>query len=250
MFAGLVTLTAVAVVWLRIDAIAQDSLEEVLTKELGVPVDISTLSINKLSGTAEIKRLSIQNPSGYSEPNIFQVQQIDVNFAPLSLLQDTIEIQTLKLNQTSVNFEQNLEDNNILQIVNYVKSRKSRRAGQQSKQQDDRQQVSAQFSFKQKRFEIDTVRVSDILVNAQFSPLARLVPLDGLTQTVKVQLPDIELEDVSSDNARAILEGTLEDVVAGLIGNLAGEIFQEMPERMESSQADVLLRDLIKQLPF
>lgn len=252
MFVGLVTLTAVAVVWFRLDAIAQSSLEDSLTRVLGVPAQVSALSINKLAGTAEIERLLIQNPDGYSEKDIFQVQTIDVEFSPRSLFQQTLKIQTLKLDRISVNFEQRLRDNNILEIINHVQSSKTRDRNAQSGAVHPRNSgiVSAQISFSQKRFEIETVDLDDISVRAKFSPLSGLIPLEGFSQAVEVTIPDISLANVNTENAELVLEGTLEDVVASLVGDLAGGIFQEVPKQMESDEAKSLINDLIKQLPL
>lgn len=241
MFIGLLTITAFAVVWFRLDAIAKSSLEESLTNALGVSTEISSLSINKLTGQAHIDDLLIDNPQNYSAEHIFNVKDLDVDFVPLSLLSPTIEISSLKLDDITVNFEQTLRENNILDIVNHVKNPKKQRAQSRI--------VAAQFSFKGKRFEIESVKLANILVNVNLSPLGNLIPFGGLSQEVKVQVPDIDLQNVTSENAQLVLAGTLDEVVSGLLGNLAGGIFDEVPKQMESDDVQGILGDLLDQLP-
>lgn len=243
MFAGLVTLSAIAVIWFRLDAIAQSSLESSLTRVLGEPTEIASLSINKLTGAAQIKNLTIDNPEGYSDDHIFEVQAIDARFVPLSLFGQTLRLRSLTFDQIAVNFEQQLRDNNILDIVNHVKQR-------QSSRDSPHRQVAAQISFKGKRFEIETVDLNNILVNVNFSPLGNLIPFGGLSQAFQVQIPNIDLENVNSENAKFVLEGTLDDIVSGLLVNLSGGIFQEVPREMDSEEAKGLIGDIIKQLPF
>ena len=245
MFAGIVTLTAIAVVWFRIDAIAQSSLEESLTKVLGVPTQVTSLSINKFAGSAKIKQLEINNPSGFSGEHIFEVQQINADFIPLSILGQTLKIKTLELDQIAVNFEQSLKNNNIIQIVKNVQSQDDRRSNNPANPL-----VSAQLSFKGKRFEIESVSLDEISVNVNFSPLGNLIPFGGLSQAFDVTIPNIDLKNVTSENAQFVLEGTLEDVVSDLVVDLAGGIFQEVPKQMESEDAKGIIGDLIKQLPI
>lgn len=242
MFIGLLTITAIAVVWFRLDAIAQTSLEDNLTKVLGVRTDISSLSINKFSGTAHIDTLSVKNPQGYSAEHIFRVQDIDLDFTPLSLFSPTLAVSSLKLDGITVNFEQSLRDNNILEIVNHVNSGKN--------SQSQSRIVAAQISFKGKRFEIEAVNLEKILVNVNLSPLGNLIPFGGFSKEVQVQVPNIDLQNVTSENAQFVLTGTLDDVAAGLLGNLAGDIFNEVPKQMESDDVKGILGDLIDQLPI
>ena len=242
MFVGLIFLTALAVVWFRLDAIAKDSLEANLTKVLGVKTEVSALSINKFSGSAKITDLTIDNPEGYKAPQIFQSQQIDVDFRPASLFGSTLEINSLRLNDIDVNFEQKLRDNNILELVNHAKGKKRSNLFPRV--------LSSQISFNKKRFEISTVNLNQIQVNVNLSPLGNLIPFGGFSQELDVQIPDIELRNLNSENAQVVLEGTLDEVVSGLLGNLAGGIFDEVPKQMESDEVGSILGDLIENIPF
>ena len=242
MFVGLVFLTAIAVIWFRLDGIAQESLESNLTKVLGVKTEVASLSINKFAGTARIQDLTIANPKGYQADRIFQSSQIDVAFNPGSFFGSTLEIKSLQLNNIDVNFEQRLKKNNILELVDHAKGRK--------KSQHFPRLISSQIAWNPKRFEIETVNLNRIYVNVNLSPLGNLIPFGGFSQELDVQIPDIELNNLNSDNAQLVLEGTLDEVVSDLLGNLAGGIFDEVPKQMESDELGSILGDLIQNIPF
>ncbi|MCM1981883.1 DUF748 domain-containing protein [Lyngbya confervoides] len=242
MFLGLGFLITLVIAWFRLEAIAHQALEENLTRVLGVPVHIERLQLQQLAGKAQFDNLEIDNPEGYSANKIVAVQQIDVAFDPWSLFQSTIKIDRLVFQNIRASFEQTLEGNNILEIVNHVKGR--------SQSWRIQTPTTAQFNFQDKRFEINQANLKDIQVNVNLNPLGGLIPFGNFSPELEFSIPDIELKQVTSENAQTVLEGTLNDIISDLLSRLAGGITTELPNKMNGAGSKGVIDKVLDVLPF
>jgi hypothetical protein len=281
-FLLLVGLTILFVVFMRLDAIAESQITENLSRVLGVGVNVEKLDLKRFVSQMNIEGLKIDNPEGYTDPQIAVIQDLDVDFTPLSLLQKTIQVQRLEINTVDLNFEQQLPNNNFQDILKNIEgqSTSSRvlpwggiddrvatvqgegatldfdweptaapalRSHQQTRNELEHQ---AQFSFKNKNFQIDRLAIRNINVKVHIAPLGKIVPLDFLQKNLEVKIPDIELTDLNQANAGKVLEGTLPKILDEVLSTMLSDIVTESPKQMEAGEPRDVLEDLLKELPF
>jgi hypothetical protein len=245
-FLLLVGLTILFVVFMRLDAIAEAQITENLSRVLGVGVNVEKLDLKQFASRMNIEGLKIDNPEGYTDPQIAVIKDLDVDFTPLSLLQKTIQVQRLEIKTVDLNFEQQLPNNNFQDILKNIEGQ-STSAIHRKRHQRGHQ---AQFSFKDKNFEIDRVAIRDINVQVHLAPLGKIVPLDFLQKDVQVKIPDIELTNLTPANAGQVLEGTLPKILDEVLSTMLSDIVTESPKQMEPGDPKDALEDILKQLPF
>ncbi|MFN5854434.1 MAG: hypothetical protein ACK456_00825 [Pseudanabaenaceae cyanobacterium] len=116
-FILLVIVTAAIVVALNIGTILKPSIETNLTSLLGTPVKITDLKVNLWQGKIAIDGLTVQNPSGYRNPLLMRVGQIQMQVEWKSLLGNTLHLQELGIKSISIDMEQKLPNNNLLDVL-------------------------------------------------------------------------------------------------------------------------------------
>ncbi len=235
---------ALAILWFQLDAIVENALESNLSQVLGVPTRIEDFRMDRFAGKVHLDNLTIDNPSGFSRNKIIQVKNIEVELQPWSVLQPTIKVNSLVMSKIKLKFEQNLSSNNILKLIQNV---------QEKTGHSNQTEFSAQFSLKKKKFIVQSANLNNIEATINLSPLGKILPFGGLTEDIKIDIPDIALKDVTSENATAVLEGTLNDLVNDLLKNLAGGFSKQkskFPLNSDSGETDGILGDILKSLPF
>ena len=96
-------------------------------RTLRTRVDLSSVSINPVSGTASLNALEIGNPRGFQTPAFFKIQEARINIDPLSLAGDgPLRIQSILLDGPEITYEKRgLWDSNIAALVRGLERRKN-----------------------------------------------------------------------------------------------------------------------------
>jgi hypothetical protein len=181
----LIVVGIVGYIW--IDSIAKAAIEKGGTYALGVETTVSDVSLSPVGGTMKIDGLAVANPEGFKDPHLMTSGRFDLAVVTGSLLKDTIQVSKFELDGLNLNIEQTLQKNNVSAILNSLKKFES---AEKPKKKDE---------GAGKKVKVDVITIRN--VQASFR-----LPV-GSPLTVKV--PEIQLKDVTGDNAEGVVVGEL-----------------------------------------
>lgn len=173
-------------VW-QIDRVAKAGIESGATYALGVPTTTQSVSVSILGGKVGVTSLNIANPQGYNSAHLLNTGQLNVAADTGSLLTDTVHVSLIELNDVSLHIEQQGGKTNIKVISENLAKLSDPNAPPKDAEG--------------KRFKVDRVVVRNVTANVQVLPLGGVV---GQASTVAIKVPEIELNDVTKDNAQGV----------------------------------------------
>lgn len=190
-----VVIIAVAVVLIRLGAIASSVVKNAINEygpELTqTAVSVEEVSIKPYIGSATIEDLKVGNPSGYKAPNAFTLKKVHVSLSPTSLLDDTIVIHTIEIDEPFFVYESNLLSSNISSLMDTIKANTSK-TNKAAEKAAEKEEPGTDTGTQQKQFVINKLEVTN-----------GTVQIGVLGQTSTVALPDIKLENFSPEGITA-----------------------------------------------
>jgi uncharacterized protein involved in outer membrane biogenesis len=105
--------------WLgaNLDGIVKKVIEDVGTDVTQTSVDVSGVGIKLLDGKAAISELSVANPPGFSEPNVFTLDKVSIEIDIKSLNSNPIIINEILVRQPQVFYEMNKDQTSNLDVL-------------------------------------------------------------------------------------------------------------------------------------
>lgn len=104
---GLIVLTY------TIDGIVKSNIEDTGSSMLNTTVEVDDVNISLFDGEGTIDGITIHNPEEFSDSSAMQLQQIQMKVDVLSLLSDTIVVDSLIIQEPEIFFEQTTAGNNL-----------------------------------------------------------------------------------------------------------------------------------------
>ncbi len=177
---------------------------------LDVPVKLDKASLSVMQGKVSLKGLEIGNPPGYTVPQLMSLGNVSVDAKMTSLLSDTVEIEQITLDGLEVTIEQKALSNNLQDLL---KNLESEQANNESAPSDGPAK--------------ELVIRELVITNASFS--AKLLPIPGRDEDIKLALPEIKLVDIGKDNMVTVAQliETVIEAVAGSIITTGGDILPD-----------------------
>jgi uncharacterized protein involved in outer membrane biogenesis len=100
-------------VFIALNTLVHKGIETIGSDITKTDVDIESVRIRLLLGHAEMSRLVIGNPKGYSTPYALSCEKIAIDFDPHSVFLDTLIIQQILIDEPSVMYEASMKGSNI-----------------------------------------------------------------------------------------------------------------------------------------
>lgn len=221
----LIVLAAIINVTLsRLDSALENYLENIVISTLGVQAEIQSLSLDKFRGNLLVNNLTINNPDNFSTPHVIKIDQVNIDVTPRSLLTDVVEINNFAINHIDVNIEQRLLNNNILTIINNLKSTQPSEPRTPSETAEEKSQTKLKLNF-------DVIDVQNTKVNVTLAPL-------GFARNLDFQLPNLRLTNVSSDDFEEILTSDfIREVVQDIFESIIRDGGEKIPEILQEAIA-------------
>lgn len=187
-------------------------------KALQVDVRLEGVGLKLLAGEASLTNLEIDNPEGYNNPTFLKLGHAYVDLGVSTLLSDTVEIETVQLEDINLVIEQKGMTNNLKDILNNLPETEP------SEPETKPAKEGAGKNLRIKVLEIKNVQVE-----------AKLLPIPGRADQVKLPPINIRLENI----------GTAEKVdMAGLIKKIITEISKGIADKGK----DLLPTDMLNSL--
>jgi hypothetical protein len=119
---GAVVIATLLVSDMVLDAVVTRGVGKVGGLLTGTELTMDGADLFLFSGSGAIKNLLVANPVGYSQPSVFQIGRISVGLRPESVFQDTLQITQIRVLSPLINFEGNLDTNNLADILKNVEA--------------------------------------------------------------------------------------------------------------------------------
>ena len=197
---------AVVILMISIDAIAKFGVERGGSYALGVDTTLDSLKLGLLSGELTMNGLRVANPAGFSGQQFMKSGRFELSVRPASLLSDTIQVNKFELDGLEIDIEQRTSGSNVGTILDNLK----RLGGEKKKGQENTKEQPSEG----KKVMVDKVLVKN--VQARFHLLPEVSPLP-----ITVKVPEIELTNVSSEDAGGV-------VVAQLVARILPAILKSV----------------------
>jgi hypothetical protein len=199
---GTLVLLAALIFWqlfANLDSLVEGVIEDVGSDVLNTKVSASGVSIDLKGGKAEILRLAIANPEGYSEANLFEMKNIAVELDLKSIGKDVLVINKIRIREPIINFEGDADGgSNFQTLLENIDSDSS--GGGDTPEGEARKMI------------INTFELSDAQVNA----ITEMKP----GEPTEIKLPTIKMTGIGKAQG-----GVTADVVAKEVSyELAGAI--------------------------
>lgn len=182
----ILAVVVVAVGWYYIDALAKTGVERGATYALGVPTTAAGVKVGLLAGTVRIDGLTVANPEGFTTPHLMRAGRFDLAVRTGSLFSDTIEVSRFELDGLDLHIEQKLGASNISTVLDNIKAKAGEPAPEAGKEEAG------------KKVKADRIVVRNVTAHIQ------LLPVGGQAGTIDVEVPEIILENVTSDEAGGV----------------------------------------------
>lgn len=183
---GAVVVVAVAlgVAWFMVDSIAKTGIERGATYALGVDTRVDSVRLSLLKGELGMTGLVVSNPEGFKTPHLLKTGQLDLALRPGSVLEETVEINRFELDGVDLHLEQKPGTTNVSVILENI----ARLSGDKTEEE----------TKGGKKVKVDRVVIRNVVAHIQ------VLPIGGEAATLTVKVPEIVLEDVTSDNADGV----------------------------------------------
>jgi hypothetical protein len=197
---------------LSLDGIVKKGVENFGPQITKVSVNLDSIHLVLLTGSATVKGLVVGNPDGYKAPQAISVGVAEVGVNPFSILSDKIVIRTVRVVAPEISFEGGFGGNNLGKIMENVNAY-GKTGGTSSTN-------STAASQPGKKIEVDDFLITGAKVHV------RLTDLGGKEMTLS--LPDIHLTGLGAGDAgltpadltRAVLKAVIAATVKAISANV------------------------------
>lgn len=227
---ALLVLIVVAAVLINLfgDAALKAGIETGATSALGVDVGVQDVSLGIFAGKLNISDLVVDNPEGYANPTFLELGHGFVHLNTSSLMSDTVEIETIRLDNVHLTIEQKGLTSNLSEIMGNLPKTEAPKEEKPGKE------------LLVKQLDIEGVTVT-----------VNLLPVPGRADNLTLDLAPIHMENIGSGQQMntpllvskiivAIAEGVARkgtDILpTDMIKNLSGQLSEQGQKILEAGQ--------------
>jgi hypothetical protein len=215
---GVLVVAALVVLWLALDWIAESAIEHGATYALGVPTTVGDVDLSLLGGEVTIRELAVANPEGFQTPHMMRLDRLNVRVRPGSLMEDAVEVEQFVIEGLDVYIEQKIGKSNVSVILGNLEKFGTEGGGEKKEAGG-------------KKLKVGHVQIRNVVAHVQ------VLPIGGQTSTLTVKVPEILLDDVTSDSGGGV-------VIAELAARLVPAVLAAILEKGKGVLPDDLAKDL------
>ena len=206
--AGLAIVIAggLAFVWSNLDGIVKDSIQTYGSQATQTEVRVAGVKLELEAGKAAISGLTVANPAGFSDPNIFELGNIVTKIDVSTIRQNPIVIDEIIISAPVIVYEINKSG---LSNVDVLKKQLGISAGESSAKGSNNAGDELKMIIRKLIVEGGKAKV-------------RIAALGDAEQTVN--LPRIELTDVGKQSGGATAAEVAQLLTSRLLGNVKGSV--------------------------
>ncbi|MFU8859107.1 MAG: hypothetical protein ACNA8K_01660 [Cyclonatronaceae bacterium] len=198
---------------LALDSFVKSNIEKVGSEMTGTIVTVGGVSISPFSGQGTITHLRVANPDGYGTENAIVVDDLFIKLNVRSLWSDVIEIEEIVVTAPAIYVEQQMPGNNLRTILNNINDAASRGTPTES------EMVIGRFLLKDGTVDLYT----EI----------------GGERSARVEMSEIELTNLGSDNGREATEQVVRQIADRVVEQALQAALQSGAEQLRDAIEDL-----------
>jgi hypothetical protein len=172
--------------WLTIDSLAKTAIMNAGSQALGVDTRVDSVSLHLFRGEALVSGIVISNPKGCTTPHLMKTGSLEAAVDIGSLFKDTVVISKFEIDGLDINIEQpKLGATNVTTLLDNIKASGGSKP-------EEKKEASG------RKFKIDRIAVRNVVAHIQ------VLPFGGKSTVVDVKVPEIKMDNVTSDNAAGV----------------------------------------------
>lgn len=220
----LIILVALVVfVGFYMDTAVKTGVEKGAEYAMGVETRVDDLNLQLFRGRLLVDSLQVANPEGYSSNPFMKLNHFDLELKPTSLLTDKVVLRNFELDGLDIRIEQKLTESNVSKLLDNLKRLDS------GKEPD-----KVEKKKEGKKVQLDRVRVKNVVAHFHLLPGVSPGP-------ISVKVPEIVLDDVTSDEAGGIV---VEQLVARIVPAILASVLENAEGVVPKDFLNTLDRDL------
>jgi hypothetical protein len=201
---AVVVLGTLFLVWSNLDGLVKGAIQSFGSEATRTRVTVSDVKLSLETGEARISGLNVSNPDGFSDPNIFELGKISVKINTSTLNQNPIVIDEIIISAPSVIYEINKSGSSNVDVLRNNLSQSA--GGADSGGGDELKMIIRKLVIEGGKAKV------------------RIAALGDAQQTVN--LPKIQLTDVSKKSGGATAAQIAQVLSSKLLGNVKGSVVQ------------------------
>ena len=209
---------AVAYVWTNLDSIVKEAIETYGSQAVKTAVRVDAVKLELAEGKAQIKGLTIANPAGFTDPNIFSLGEISTRVDINTLNQRPIVIDEILISAPAVVYEINKDG-----VANADVLKKNLGAGS-----DSAENTSSSGG--------DEVKM--IIRKITIEGSNAKVRIAALSQDRSATLPKIVMTDVGKKSGGATAVEVAKQISDTMLNNLKGSVAKIGVQQYLNKSAD------------
>jgi hypothetical protein len=169
--------------WLTIDSIAKAAIEKAGTEALGVETRVDSVSLHLFRGQAIVKGIVIANPEGCNkEHHLMKTGSLEAVVEIGSLFTDTVIIDKFQIEGLDIYVDQpSLGKLNLTMLLDNMKAHAAPATAESGK-----------------KFKVGSILLTNSVAHLQ------VLPIGGQATIFDVKVPEIKMDNVTSDNASGV----------------------------------------------
>jgi uncharacterized protein involved in outer membrane biogenesis len=209
----------------NLDSIVAGMIENVGSDVLKTKVSVSGVSINLKDGKASIAGLSVANPPGYSNANIFELNGIEVDLKLGSIGKDVLVIESIRVDNPQVVFEGDEDGGSNMQtLLDNIDSSPSGDSSSGKAQGEAAKMIIEQFEFSGGQVKASTaVKPGEVVdINLPAIKMSGIGKAEGgvTADVVAKQISTKLVKTVIREAAKQSLNKVIEKKTKGLLDKL------------------------------
>jgi hypothetical protein len=165
--------------------IIKTGIEAAGTKALKVGVTIDDLDLSIYKGQVRMRGLAVDNPAGYEQKYLLKLGTGEVKTRMKSLMSDTVQIESILLDEISLSIEQKGLSNNLQDILKSLPKAEPGEPKEEAEKKPGKNLV------------VKNLKITNTTVKVKLLPV-QILP-DG-TDTVTLKLDPIEMKNLGSED--------------------------------------------------
>jgi hypothetical protein len=222
---GLIILVIIAIVavLLLIDPLAKAAVEKGTSYALQVDASVGDVDVGVWSGELTMDNLRIGNPAGYQTPHLLDARRFELSVRPMSVFGSTVEVRKFLLDGLDFNVEQKPGETNVSRVI-----RNASRLGGPDKEGQEPPDEGG------KKVKVNHILIRNVVARVQ------LLPVGGEAATLVIEVPQIELKDVSPEDAPGL---AISELTRRLLPAILAAVLEKGRADLPKDLHDSLSRD-------
>jgi hypothetical protein len=206
---GILVLVAI-IGYLSINSIAKAAVEKGGTYALGTKTTCDSVDVRLMKGEVALSGLTVSNPDGFKTDHFLKTGALDVGVEPGTLTKDTIVVTRFELDGVDLNIEHPQALGGLTNVQALLKNMESSSSATADKKEPAKEGG--------KKIKVNKIVIKNIVAHVQ------VLPIPGGASTLDVKIPELTLDNVSSDDAGGVV---LPELIKRLVPAILTAVFEK-----------------------